>query len=225
MPRVLVFDVNETLLDLAALDPAFEHCFGQAGVRRAWFAEMLRTAFVLTITGVYHDFGRIARAALDTVARRRGVTLSDADRDALLGGIRRLPPHPDAAPALGRLRDAGLRLAALTNSAPETAVAQLTHAGLDGYFEQILSVDAVRRLKPAPEVYRMAAGRLGVTAADLRLVAAHDWDVTGALRAGCAAAFVARGGAAIAALYERPDVVGPDLESVAEAVLRAEGRA
>lgn len=223
MPRVIVFDVNETLLDLAALDPAFERVFGDAAVRRAWFAEMLQTAFVLTVTGVYHDFGRIARAALDTVAHRRGVALSGADRDAILGGVRRLPPHPDAAPALGRLRDGGLRLAALTNSAPETAVAQLAHAGLDGYFEQILSVDAARRLKPAPEVYRMAADRLRVQPGDLRLVAAHDWDVTGALRAGWAAAFVARGGAEVGALYERPDLVGPDLESVAEAILRAEG--
>ena len=223
MPRhVLVFDVNETLLDLAALDPAFEHAFGTATARRDWFAEMLRAAFVLTLTGAYQDFGTIARAALDVTATRHGIDLEEAHRQDLLGGIRRLPPHPDVRPALGRLRDAGFRLAALTNSAQDAADAQIAHAGLGEFFEAVLSVDAVQRLKPAPEVYRMAAERLGVAPAGLRLVAAHDWDVTGALRAGSAAAFVARPGTSFNPLYARPDIFEADLGAVADAVIAAE---
>jgi FMN phosphatase YigB (HAD superfamily) len=74
------------------------------------------------------------------------------------------------------------------------ARAQLDHAGLSGPFELVLSADAVRRLKPAPEPYRMAAERLGVAVGEVRLVAAHAWDVAGAARAGCATDFVARPG-------------------------------
>ncbi len=222
MPRVLVFDVNETLLDLAALDPAFERAFGEAAARRAWFAEMLQSAFVATITDRYTDFGALGAAALELTATRRGVTLKDEDRAHILGGMRRLPPHPEVLESLERLRDAGLRLAALTNSTQAVADAQLTHAGLHGCFEQVLSVDAARRLKPHPAVYRLAAERLGVAPPQLRLVAAHNWDVTGAMRAGCAGAFVARPGMLLGPLDERPDVVGPDLRAVAARILEVE---
>ncbi|MDP9311122.1 MAG: haloacid dehalogenase type II [Chloroflexota bacterium] len=183
---------------------------------------MLQSAFVATITHVYADFGTIGKAALQMTADRRGVELSEDDRQQLLGTVRQLPPHPDVRPGLDRLRTAGFRLASLTNSTEQVAQAQLDHAGLTAYFEQILSVDAVQRFKPAPEPYRMAAERLDVAIGDVRLVAAHAWDVAGALRAGCAAAFVARPGKVLDPLIEVPDVVGADLTDVATQIVASE---
>jgi 2-haloacid dehalogenase len=124
--------------------------------------------------------------------------------------------------SLDHLRDSGLRLATLTNNPPKLVQAQLAHSGLNDYFEWSLSVEAVRRFKPAPEVYRMAAAELGVEPAGIRLVAAHEWDVTGAIRAGCEAAFVARPGMVLGPLSETPDVVGPDLTSVAQQIIDTE---
>src|SRR5919202_202189 len=222
MARVCVFDVNETLLDLGALDPHFERAFGDAGVRRVWFMQLLQSALVATVTGAYSDFGEVGGAALEMVAAREGVSLSDEDRQRILGGMRELPPHPEVAASLGRLREAGLRLATLTNSTRRGAETQMESSGLGDYFEQILSADDVRRLKPAPEPYRMAAESLGVEVEGVRLVAAHAWDVAGALRAGCAAAFVARPGMVLDPLVERPDVVGTDLRGVAERIIEAE---
>ena len=222
MARVCVFDVNETLLDLGALDPHFERAFGDAGVRRAWFSQLLQSAFLATITGAYSDFGTIGGAALEMVAEREGVDLSDEDKQEILGGMRELPPHPEVVESLDLLRDAGLRLATLTNSAQQVAEAQMDNSGLRDYFEQILSADTVGRLKPAPEPYRMAAQSLGVEVERIRLVAAHAWDVAGALRAGCAAAFVARPGMVLDPLVERPDVVGADLREVADRILEIE---
>jgi 2-haloacid dehalogenase len=222
MPRVCVFDVNETLLDLAALDPVFERAFGEPGVRQQWFAQLLQSAFLATITDAYSDFGGIGRAALDTVARRRGIELGAEDRDAILGTMRALPPHPEVPGALERFRSAGLRLATLTNSTEAVARAQLSNAGLDGLFERILSADSVRRLKPAREPYEMAARELGVEIGATRLVAAHGWDVAGALRAGAAAAFVARPGILLDPLAPEPDIVGADLTEVAERIVAVE---
>ena len=223
MPRVVVFDVNETLLDLAALDPIFERAFGDGAVRGLWFAQMLQSALVATLTGAYADFGQAQMGALDMLAARRGVEVADGDRAAIREGMRSLPPHPEAREALERLRDAGLRLATLTNSTLEVAEAQISNAGLRDLFEEVLSADEVRRLKPAPEPYRMAAERLGVPIDQVRLVAAHAWDVAGALRAGCAAAFVARPGMVLDPLAPEPDVVGPDLLAVADGILAREG--
>jgi 2-haloacid dehalogenase len=222
MARVCVFDVNETLLDLGALDPHFERAFGDAGVRRAWFSQLLQSAFVATITGAYSDFGTIGGAALEMVAEREGVRLSDEDKQKILGGMGELPPHPEVAESLDHLRDAGLRLATLTNSTQQAAEAQMNNSGLRDYFEQVLSADAVERLKPAPEPYRMAAQSLGVEVAGIRLVTAHAWDVAGALRVGCAAAFVARPGMVLDPLVERPDVVGADLREVVDRILEIE---
>ncbi len=224
MSRICVFDVNETLLDLRALDPQFARVFGDASARQAWFTQLLQSAFVTTIIGPYRDFGTIGAAALDMIATRRGVSMTQEEKTAILSEMRHLPPHPEVREGLERLRQAGLRLATLTNSTTQVAQAQMTNAGLSEYFEQIFSVDTVQHLKPAPEAYRMVAERLGVAIGEIRLIAAHAWDIAGALRAGCAAAFVARPGMVLDPLFERPDVVGADLREVAERILEREGR-
>lgn len=218
-PHVCVFDVNETLLDLGALDPHFGRVFGDAGVRRVWFNQLLQSALVSTVLDDYSDFGSIGATALTMTALRRGTELSNEDRQDILGAMRHLPPHPDVSDGLERLHAAGFRLAALTNSTAEVAEAQIANAGLHHFFEQILSADAVQRLKPAPETYRMAAERMGVDVRGMRLVAAHAWDVAGAIHAGCTAAFVARPGMVLDPLFETPDIVGVDLVDVAEKIL------
>jgi 2-haloacid dehalogenase len=217
--RVLVFDVNETLLDLRALDPYFARVFGDAAVRREWFTTMLQSALLLTVTGPYFDFGSHFRAALALTAEKRGVTVSEADEKAILGAVRKLPAHPEVRESLIRLRDAGFRLAALTNSVGLVEEAQLTNAGIRDLFAEALTADDAKRLKPAPEAYAAAASKLGVPLNRVRLIAAHAWDVAGAMRAGCAAAFVARPGALWNPLLEKPDVWGNDLREVADQII------
>src|SRR3954468_18993776 len=185
-----VFDVNETLLDLGALDPLFERTFGDATVRGLWFAQMLQLALTATITGEYRPFGEHGVAALQMLGARRGVEIGEAELAALRDGMTSLRAHPDVRPALERLRDGGVRLATLTNSTASVAEAQLTSAGLRDLFEASLSADTVGRLKPAPEPYRHAAEELGVPIGEVMLVAAHAWDVAGAMAAGARAAFV-----------------------------------
>jgi 2-haloacid dehalogenase len=219
MKRVLVFDVNETLLDLAALDPVFERIFGDPGVRRLWFAQFIQSALVATVTNAYAPFGQIGRAAAEMVAARQGMNLTAQDWQPIQDGLTSLPPHLEVRGALEQLQDAGFRLAALTNSTEAVAEAQLSHARLRDLFEMVLSADSVKRLKPAPEPYRMAAERCGAPIESTRLVAAHAWDIAGALRAGAKAAFVARPGAVLDPLAPPPDIAGKDLREVAAQIL------
>src|SRR2546430_10932505 len=104
MKRVLVFDVNETLLDLGALDPHFARIFGEASVRVEWFQTMLAGAFLTTITGPYTRFGDHFKAALAMTAARRGVYLSPDDESQILAGVPRLPAPPHVRPPVERLR-------------------------------------------------------------------------------------------------------------------------
>ena len=222
MARVIVFDVNETLLDLKGLDSVFAGIFGDASARREWFQQMLQSALVATVTDAYTSFGEIGMSALEMVGARRGITVTEENRQAVRDGMTHLPPHPEVEAALKRLGDAGLRLATLTNSTAAVGEAQLTNAGLRDRFEAALSADAVHRLKPAPEPYRMAAAHFGVSVDQIRLVAAHAWDVAGALRAGCAAAFISRPGMVLDPLAPPPDIAGKDLTEVADEILRHE---
>lgn len=222
MSRVILFDVNETLLDLKALDPQFERVFGNASVRSQWFAQLLRSALVATLTDKYHDFSALARDALEITAVRYGVTLSDEERTRVLSAVSSLPPHPEVPESLELLQSEGLRLVTLTNSPPHVLEAQMQNSGLRPYFERLLSVDAVRKFKPARETYEYAAKELGVPVTEIRMVAAHDWDIAGAMHAGCAAAFIARPGQVLGRLQEKPDIIGADLEAVARQIVASE---
>ena len=217
--NVIAFDVNETLLDLRALDAPFASAFGDAVLRPQWFALMLQVAFVGGLTGSYVDFTTAQRSALAMLAKRQKVALSSVQADAIVGGMRTLPAHAEVRDAMARL-GARYRLVALTNSPKEVAEAQMRHSGLRELLEAVYSADEVRALKPAPAPYRMVADRTGVRVGDVRLVAAHGWDIAGALAAGCRAAFVARPGATLYPHGPQPDVVAPDLAGIADALLR-----
>ena len=218
MARVVAFDVNETLLDLTPLDPLFERAFGSAALRAQWFAQMLQLSFVGGLTGRYVDFPSAQRAALAMLAETTGTRLDPDDADRIAAQMRSLPPHPDAAPGLDRLRETGLTLAALTNSPLDVAQAQLANAELADRFDAILSADEVKALKPRPEPYHHVARRFETEPSDVRLVAAHAWDVAGALAAGCSAAFVSRPGKVPSPIGEQPDIIGADLLEVAERI-------
>jgi 2-haloacid dehalogenase len=220
--RVLLFDVNETLLDLRVLDPVFERAFGDASVRRQWFGLVLRNAMALTITGDYEDFLAVGAASLEMVARQYGVTLGEAERRMIRETMGNLPPHEDVPVNLGRLHDAGFRMAALTNSPLDAAKRQLGNAGIAPLFDEIMSVEATGKFKPSRETYQHAASTLGVTTADIRMVAAHDWDIAGAMRAGCAGAYLLRPGMVLNPLYPSPDVAEADFDRLAERIIEVE---
>src|SRR5687767_5571949 len=217
--RTLVFDVNETMLDINALEPHFARAFGNGQVLREWFSTLLLYSNVASLAGPYSDFGAIAGAALDMVAESRGTRLIPEDRTRILTGTRALPAHPDVRPALERLRKEGFRTVTLTNSAPVTVEQQLKNAGLTEMFDRSFSVDAVKRFKPAAEPYRYVAQQLGVGIGDLRMVAAHAWDIVGALQAGCVAAFIARPGKVLYPLGPKPDIIAPEFRTLAEQIL------
>lgn len=217
---VLVFDVNETLLDLSVLRPGFDAAFGDGqAAMREWFLALLHASGVSNELDRYEAFAALGAQALGGVAERRGVAI-DADGAAeLLAPFRSLPPHPDVGEGLARLRDAGLRMATLTNSSYDGLAELLTNAGIAPFMEQMLSVDEVRRFKPAKEVYLMAADRLGVGVDEMVMVAAHDWDLMGASAAGASTAFIARPGSVWTYSDARPDYQGGDLIEVASQIV------
>ncbi len=224
MTRVLAFDVNETLLDLTALDASFTEHFGSAALRPQWFAQMLQLSFVGGVTGSYVGFTTAQRAALQMIAQREGAVLTEEQVDATVALMRSLPPHPEVPAALRRLAATPLHLVALTNSEQDVAEQQLVNAGIRNLFDRVMSADTVRRLKPAPEPYVAVATAFDVHPAEVRLIAAHSWDITGALHAGCKAAFLQRPGAVLSPIGPKPDIVSDTLDDLATRIIERDCR-
>ena len=221
MDRAVIFDVNETMLDLGVLDPLFVEWFGDPSSRKEWFAQTLHFTMTLAATRAFKSFGEVGAESLMEIARRRGVSLPENARTRLRETVSRLPAHTDVEPALHLLRAGGLFTAALSNNPLPMVREQLRHAGLVPLFAEIMSVDEAGSLKPAPEVYRFAAGRLGLSPESIWMVAAHGWDIAGATRAGLRGAFVARPGQSPDP-FAPPEVIADDLPSIARAILDAE---
>ena len=222
---LLVFDVNETLLDLQTMEPVFERIFGDKGAMRLWFANLVMYSMALTLADSYVPFTDIGSAVMTMLADTQGLRISDDDKKELKEKFSTMPPHPDVLVALPKLRAAGFRLFTLTNNLIEVQLRQLEHGGIAGLFERLFSVDKVRRHKPAPQVYASVERELGVKPSQLCLVACHTWDTLGAVAAGWEAALVKRVGNEVLGIGPQPQIVGNDLNDVSDQLIaRHKGR-
>jgi 2-haloacid dehalogenase len=218
-PQVLVFDVNETLIDLDSLAPLFGELFGDRRVLREWFNQLVMYSMALTLSEHYVDFFTLGSGVLRMLADSYQVDITDQDVGRITAGMRTMRAHSDALGALTRLRDNGFRMVTLTNS-PHLpgSPTPLQSAGLGGLFEHQLSVDSCRAFKPAPAVYRHVCDELGVMPADCLMVAAHVWDLLGARNVGFGSALITRGAnppLRVAGLPQ-PDLVVGNLHELAD---------
>lgn len=214
-PAVLLFDVNETLLDIAPLSESVGRTLGDPRLAKLWFTTMLQHSLAMTVAGQFAKLPEIGAATLRMVAASVHRTLSDEDARRALAPMMALPPHPDVVDGLTRLQRAGVRLATLTNSAQSGVETQLAHARLERFFERALSVETIRRYKPDSAVYEWAAREMRAAPGECMLVAAHGWDVAGAKWAGLQTAFIARPGQAQFPLAPAADIEVPDLGALA----------
>ncbi len=215
-PLVIAFDVIETLFPLEPIRQRLIDT-GQPGhVLELWFCRLLRDAFALVASDSYRPFGVIATSALRSTTRP---ALGDEAIHTILAGFAELDPHPDVEPAVRLAREAGVRMVTLTNGSIQNTAALLRRAGIDDDIEQVLSVDDVRRWKPAPAIYHHAAHSTQVSPDRVALVAAHAWDTHGAHQAGLTTGWVARLDDHFPDIFAVPDVVGPDLVAVVGGLL------
>ena len=218
-PELLVFDVNETLLDLSPLKIDFEDVFGSSDAMGEWFARLLHGSLVANQLDEYRAFGVIGVEALLLVAERHGVDLDEATATEVVTRLAILPAHLDVIPALERLLDAGFRTAVLTNSSTKAANVQIENAGLHTFIQRVISVEEVGRFKPDPATYLHAARAMDVEVGQSLLISAHDWDVAGALHAGAGAAFLRRPGSLWSLPHAMPDVTGGELTEIADQLI------
>jgi 2-haloacid dehalogenase len=217
--KAVAFDVIETLFDIQPLDKKLNAAGLPAGALEVWFARVLRDAFALEVSREYKTFGEVASATLEVLASEHKIDIDQSKIEETIKTFGDLPPHPDVKPAFQMLRDAGVRIAALTNGSAEATKKMFQNAELGNFVERYISIDEVKHWKPAAQVYLHAAKTLELDLADIALVSAHDWDVNGASKSGLITGFVARHGRRFSSAMQKPDVSGSSLKEVVQKLL------
>ena len=205
-PKVIVFDVSETLSDMSGLATTFADLGASPELAATWFSGSLRDGFALTVTGANPDFAALARQSLHGVLRAHGVRHLDAGVDTVMGTFTQLPVHADVIEGVRALAAAGIRLVTLSNGSTSVAQGLFERSGIADCFERLLSVADAPAWKPAKAAYEYALSECGATAAETMLVAVHPWDIHGASAAGLNTAFVNRTGVPYPGFFDRPEV-------------------
>jgi 2-haloacid dehalogenase len=216
-PKVLFFDVNETLLDLTQMKKhVAKPLDGRDDLLSLWFTTMLQYSLVTSASGQYEHFGNIGAAALQMVAANNNIIITQEEaRQIVVTALRGLPAHPEVKNALSELKDNGYKLVSFTNSSNESVKKQFESAGLTEYFDEQLSIEDVGKFKPFRETYDWGARKM-----EVKPIAAHGWDVAGALWAGWRAAFISRPGQQIYPLAPKTEIIASDLQQTADILVK-----
>ncbi len=215
-PKVILFDVYETLLDMSEIRTKLNRLLDSKKGFIIWFDTLLQYSWLDNSTGQYHSFAVLADLAMDAAAKTLSERLNAEQKEAVLRLMQQLPVHEDVQTGLSRLRDSGYRLATLTNAPAAAITGRMQRTGLISYFDAILSVESVKKHKPATETYQWAAQTLGVQTNEVLMVSAHGWDIAGALHAGMPAAFIERRGQTLYPLAPQPVYSEKDLIKLAD---------
>jgi 2-haloacid dehalogenase len=216
-PAVVLFDVNETLSDMAPMAARFEDVGASPALATTWFASLLRDGFALTAAGASAPFAMIGAELLRTLLPADELNRSlDAAVEHILSGFSALPVHPDVPEGLRALAATGRRLVTLSNGSASVAEGLLERSGLTSCVQRLLSVEDAGAWKPAAAAYTYAAAQCGVQAHQMVLVTVHPWDVDGAGRAGLRTAWLNRSAARYPAHFRRPDLKVASLLDLAD---------
>jgi 2-haloacid dehalogenase len=215
-PRAVLMDVFETMLQVDALGARFVDVGRPAHEWELFFTRTLRDGMAHTLAGAVRPFGDVARAALRTTT---GHTLSDEAVEHVIAGFRELPPHPDVEPALMALARARIPAFGFTHGTESVACDALDKAGLRTYLRDTFSTEAISSFKPPARVYHWACHRVELAREKVALVAAHSWDVHGAVRAGLIGGLATRLEGVLPDVVDRPHVVAERLDTVVERLI------
>lgn len=215
-PRVVLFDVFETILRVDALAARFVDVGRPAHEWELFFNRTLRDGMALTLAGAAPPFGEVARAALRTTTGHR---LSEDALDHVLAGFRELPPHHDVEPGLAALARAGVPAYAFTHGDAAVACGALDRAGLRSYLRNVFSAEQIASFKPPARVYDWACEQVDTPNARVALVAAHSWDVHGAVRAGLVGGLATRLEGRVPDVVDRPHVAAERVDRVVDGLL------
>ena len=211
MIEAVVFDAYGTLFNVHSVIDAGNQFFpGQgAAISQLWRQKQLEYTWLRTLMGRYVDFEKINLDSLRFALHHLQLAHNDEIIETLVTTYLRLQHYPEVEQALQVFLPR--KLVILSNGTESMLQAVVRHAGLESYFDDILSVDVLQIYKPAPQVYQLAVSKLGVPKEQILFVSSNGWDVAGAKSFGFTVGWINRLGITIEELGVRPDYIVHDL--------------
>lgn len=189
-PRAVLFDAYGTLFDVYSVGLLAEQLFpgqGQAlGV--LWRDKQIEYTRLVTTSdhgAHYQPFWALTRAALVYAIKRLvGPETSPGSFDTrierLMNQYRCLSAFPENREVLLALRARGIPTGILSNGDPAMLQLAVKSAGLDGLLDHIISIDAIRLYKTAPEAYALGEQATGLAARQIVFASCNAWDALAA---------------------------------------------
>ena len=215
--KIVVFDIigtcfslekpRQQLIELGAPNYALE----------LWFAQTLRDAFALSHAGGYQPLKEVLQAELPRTLKSLKIDVSSSQASQVMNTFKELDLQPKAKEALEILSQANKKIVALTNGSKDSTHTLLKRAGVEKYFSEVYSVDAIALTKPHPDVYKMIKAN---NPSDVWLIAAHAWDIAGAKRVGMKTAFVSQLEKDYLEVYPRPEITAENLAQAARQIIK-----
>ncbi|TFW00966.1 haloacid dehalogenase type II [Oxalobacteraceae bacterium OM1] len=214
--QAIVFDAYGTLFDVYSIGALAEKLFPGRGAALAelWRDKQIEYTRLRTMCAMYKPFWEVTQDALVFSCKKLSLDLTLDAHNALMGQYAKLQPFPENLDVLRTLKGMGLKLAILSNGNPQMLDSAVEAAGMRGIFHHILSVDAVKKFKTAPEAYQMAPDVFGLSAKNILFVSSNCWDACGAAWFGYTTFWVNRASAPLEELGVTPDATGPDMRAL-----------
>lgn len=213
-PRVLVFDVYETLLDMNEVERRLNVITDSKRGYMLWFELFMQYCFANNSLDTFQDFMLLARATLQMTGMKLGRTISENDANDVLELLRHLPVREDIPSCLSELIDDHFTIIALTNAPEKTVFERMERTGLISYFELVLSAETIKKYKPEKRVYEWAAQKLNIKPDEMLMITSHGWDIAGAANAGMRTAFLKRNKQLLFPLSPKPDITADSLSEI-----------
>ena len=217
--KTVVFDMIGTCFSLEKPRQQLIKLGAPSCALELWFAQSLRDAFAFSHAGDYQPLKEVLQAELPRTLETFGIKLDSAQISSTMKTFKELELQPHAESAFELLATSGCQIIALTNGSQESTLNLLKRAGVQKYFTKVYSVDAIAVTKPHADVYKM------IQTEDLNrvwLVAAHAWDIAGALSVGMKTAFVSQLEKNYLEVYPQPQITAENLLEAAHQIIKSD---
>lgn len=214
--QAIAFDAYGTLFDVYSIGALAEKCFPEKGEALAalWRDKQIEYTRLRSMCSMYKPFWEVTQDALIFSCKKLGLHLDFDAQNALMGQYAKLQAFPENLSVLQALQKMDVKLAILSNGNPQMLESAVNAAGMQGIFSHLLSVDAVKKFKTAPETYQLGPDMFGLPAKKILFVSSNGWDVCGATWFGYTTFWVNRAAAPLEELGVKPDGEGKSLDDL-----------
>jgi 2-haloacid dehalogenase len=218
--KAIAFDAYGTLFDVYSVGALAEQIFPGKGTELAnlWRDTQIAYTRIRTLSNRYAPFRQVTEDALAFAACRLGLDFTPEAKKRLMGEYACLSAFPENLGVLKELKAMGIPMAILSNGTPEMLDIAVKSAGMSGLFDYILSVDAIRKYKTAPEAYQLGPDAFKLPTRDILFVSSNCWDAIGATWFGYTTFWINRSGQPLEELGTTPSAQGCLLTDIVDYV-------